>query len=118
MDPWLPKEAGPSIHGKRFFTVAEAAELLGLSEPTVYRAIHAGEFPAIKVRGRAQHACPLRPAGRCGIPSGARVRRSPAAGILLRLISEPGRGLGRSPEVFRSRSARLTARRRTPLERR
>jgi excisionase family DNA binding protein len=110
MDPRLPKEAGPSIHGKRFFTVAEAAELLGLSEPTVYRAIHAGEFPAIKVRGRAQHACPLRP--------GARVRRSPAAGILLRLISEPGRGLGRSPEVFRSRSARLTARRRTPLERR
>ncbi|MBW6432193.1 helix-turn-helix domain-containing protein [Actinoplanes hulinensis] len=37
---------------RRFFTVAEAAELLGLSEPTVYRAIRAGEFPAIKVRGR------------------------------------------------------------------
>jgi excisionase family DNA binding protein len=52
MDPRLPKEAGASIHGKRFFTVAEAAQLLGLSEPTVYRAIHAGEFPAIKVRGR------------------------------------------------------------------
>jgi excisionase family DNA binding protein len=37
---------------KRFFTVAEAATLLGLSEPTLYRAIRAGEFPAIKVRGR------------------------------------------------------------------
>jgi excisionase family DNA binding protein len=37
---------------KRFFTVAEAAGLLGLSEPTLYRAIRAGEFPAIKVRGR------------------------------------------------------------------
>jgi excisionase family DNA binding protein len=37
---------------RRFFTVAEAAGLLGLSEPTVYRAIRAGEFPAIKVRGR------------------------------------------------------------------
>lgn len=39
-------------HPKRFYTVAEAALLLGLSEPTVYRAIRAGEFPAIKVRGR------------------------------------------------------------------
>ena len=37
---------------KRFFTVAEAAGLLGLSEPTLYRAIRAGEFRAIKVRGR------------------------------------------------------------------
>lgn len=37
---------------KRFFTVAEAAELLGLSEPTVYRAIREGGFPAIKIRGR------------------------------------------------------------------
>jgi excisionase family DNA binding protein len=37
---------------KRFFTVAEAAGLLGLSEPTLYRAIRGGEFPAIKVRGR------------------------------------------------------------------
>src|SRR3954451_2571049 len=41
-----------SAKPKRFFTVAEAAELMGLSEPTVYRAIRAGEFPAIKVRGR------------------------------------------------------------------
>ncbi|MEO3778610.1 helix-turn-helix domain-containing protein [Micromonospora sp. B11E3] len=37
---------------RRFYAVAEAAELLGLSEPTLYRAIRAGEFPAIKVRGR------------------------------------------------------------------
>jgi excisionase family DNA binding protein len=37
---------------KRFFTVTEAAGLLGLSEPTLYRAIRGGEFPAIKVRGR------------------------------------------------------------------
>jgi excisionase family DNA binding protein len=32
--------------------VAEVAAELGLSEPTVYRAIRAGEFPAIRVRGR------------------------------------------------------------------
>jgi excisionase family DNA binding protein len=37
---------------KRFYTVAEVAALLGLSDPTVYRAIRAGEFPAIRVRGR------------------------------------------------------------------
>jgi excisionase family DNA binding protein len=36
----------------RFFTVAQVAQLLGLSESTLFRAIRAGEFPAIKVRGR------------------------------------------------------------------
>jgi len=37
---------------KRFYSVAEAANLLGLSEPTLYRAIRADEFPAIRVRNR------------------------------------------------------------------
>jgi excisionase family DNA binding protein len=37
---------------RRFYAVADAAELLGLSEPTLYRAIRAGQFPAIRVRGR------------------------------------------------------------------
>lgn len=37
---------------KRFYTVAEVAALLGLSGPTVYRAIREGGFPAIRVRGR------------------------------------------------------------------
>jgi DNA binding domain, excisionase family len=37
---------------KRFYRVAEAAALLGVSGPTLYRAIRTGEFPAIKVRGR------------------------------------------------------------------
>lgn len=37
---------------RRFYTVAEVADLLGVSYPTVYRAIRAGEFPAIRVRGR------------------------------------------------------------------
>lgn len=37
---------------RRFYAVSEAAELLGLSEPTLYRAIRGGEFPAIRVRGR------------------------------------------------------------------
>lgn len=36
----------------RFLKVSVAAEILDLHEVTLYRAIHAGEFPAIKVRGR------------------------------------------------------------------
>lgn len=41
-----------SKQARRFYKVAEAAALLDLSEPTLYRAIRAGEFPAIRVRGR------------------------------------------------------------------
>jgi excisionase family DNA binding protein len=36
----------------RFYSVAEVAQMLGTSAMTVYRAIAAGEFPAIKIRGR------------------------------------------------------------------
>jgi excisionase family DNA binding protein len=35
-----------------FFTVTEVARMFGMSAVTVYRAINAGEFPAIRVRGR------------------------------------------------------------------
>jgi excisionase family DNA binding protein len=35
-----------------FFSVAQTAELLGMSEMTLYRAIGAGEFPAVRIRGR------------------------------------------------------------------
>jgi excisionase family DNA binding protein len=37
---------------RRFLTVSQAAELLGVSAMTIYRAIDAGEFPAIRTRGR------------------------------------------------------------------
>lgn len=37
---------------KRFYTVPEAAELLRVSEVTLYREIRANRFPAIKIRGR------------------------------------------------------------------
>ena len=33
-------------------TVAQAAKLVGVSRPTMYRAIEEGEFPHLKVRGR------------------------------------------------------------------
>ncbi len=36
----------------RFYSVAKVAELLGMSPMTVYRAIAAGEFPAVRIRGR------------------------------------------------------------------
>ena len=36
----------------RFLSVAQAADLLGTSEVTLYRAIHSQQFPAIKIRGR------------------------------------------------------------------
>jgi len=35
-----------------FYSVPKAARYLGISPATLYRAISAGEFPAIKVRGR------------------------------------------------------------------
>jgi excisionase family DNA binding protein len=37
---------------QRFYSVAEVATLLGVSEPTVYRAIRAGELAAVRLRGR------------------------------------------------------------------
>jgi excisionase family DNA binding protein len=36
----------------RFYSVAEVAQMLGMSSMTVYRAIAAGEFPAVRIRGR------------------------------------------------------------------
>ena len=42
----LPTEA------PRFYSVAEVARMFGMSTMTVYRAIAAGEFPAVKVRNR------------------------------------------------------------------
>ena len=52
MHPATSTPGGLIERPKRFFTVAEAAGLLGVSEPTLYRAIRAGEFPAVRVRGR------------------------------------------------------------------
>lgn len=37
---------------QRWLSVTEAAQQLGLSDMTLYRAIRAGEFPAVKIRGR------------------------------------------------------------------
>lgn len=37
---------------KRFYNAQEAADLLGVSQVTVYRMIRGGELPAIPMRGR------------------------------------------------------------------
>lgn len=42
----------PWSRSRRWLTVAQVAAELGVSGPTLYRAVRAGEFPAVKVRGR------------------------------------------------------------------
>lgn len=44
--------AGRSPAARRFYSVAEVAEMSGISSVTLYRAINAGEFPAVRVRNR------------------------------------------------------------------
>jgi excisionase family DNA binding protein len=44
--------AGERSRKPRFYSVAEVAAIFGLSPMTVYRAIAAGEFPAVRIRGR------------------------------------------------------------------
>ena len=41
-----------AVGAPRFYSVAEVAEIFGMSPMTVYRAIAAGEFPAVRIRGR------------------------------------------------------------------
>ena len=36
----------------RFYSVAQVARMFGMSPMTLYRAIGAGEFPAVRIRGR------------------------------------------------------------------
>ncbi|MEQ7125343.1 helix-turn-helix domain-containing protein [Actinopolymorpha sp. B11F2] len=36
----------------RFYSVAEVARMFGTCDATIRRAIYAGEFPAVKIRGR------------------------------------------------------------------
>lgn len=36
----------------KFYSVAQVAAMFGMSPMTLYRAIAAGEFPAVRIRGR------------------------------------------------------------------
>lgn len=51
-NPTMVDGAGTAKHQSRFYSIAAAAELFGMSVATLYRAIRSGEFPAIKIRGR------------------------------------------------------------------
>ena len=42
----------PSTPALRFYSVPEAARLIGTAPVTLYRAIRDGEFPAVRIRGR------------------------------------------------------------------
>src|SRR5689334_4847078 len=45
-------DAGPRPAQRRFYSVAQVARMFGISSVTLYRAINAGEFPAVRIRGR------------------------------------------------------------------
>src|SRR4051794_10907154 len=47
-----PTPALPPATSPRFLSVVPVAAVLGMSDVTLYRAIHSDQFPAIKVRGR------------------------------------------------------------------
>jgi len=48
----LRSVAPPGGEAPHFYSVAQVARMLGMSPMTVYRAINAGEFPAVRIRGR------------------------------------------------------------------
>ncbi|MCN0150572.1 helix-turn-helix domain-containing protein [Salinispora arenicola] len=48
----MSKSTSENDRSPRFRSVPETAEILGMSEVTLYRAIREGQFPAVKVRGR------------------------------------------------------------------
>ncbi len=48
--PGQPAES--AAEAPRFYSVAQVARMFGMSPMTVYRAISAGEFPAVRIRGR------------------------------------------------------------------
>ena len=49
-----PRRTGAhgAVQQPAFLSVARTAQLIGMSVMTLYRAIHNGEFPAVRVRGR------------------------------------------------------------------
>lgn len=47
--PRRPRVPG---EGRSFFSVPDAARMLGISEATLYRAVADGQFPAVRIRDR------------------------------------------------------------------
>lgn len=47
--PKSPHPKDPALAAMRFLTVAEVAALMRVSRMTVYRLVHSGELPAVRV---------------------------------------------------------------------
>jgi excisionase family DNA binding protein len=45
----VPSPTGDGLSGVRFLTVAEVAGAMRVSKMTVYRLVHGGELPAVRV---------------------------------------------------------------------
>jgi excisionase family DNA binding protein len=45
----VSRESGADISGVRFLTVAEVATVMRVSKMTVYRLVHSGDLPAVRV---------------------------------------------------------------------
>ena len=48
-DSSSPKDLSGDISGVTFLTVAEVAAMMRVSKMTVYRLVHSGELPAVRV---------------------------------------------------------------------
>ena len=48
-DPPVVRPADASLSEVKFFTVAEVATVMRVSKMTVYRLVHSGELPAVRV---------------------------------------------------------------------
>ena len=44
--------SGSSATAPKFYSVSQAAHMIGMAPVTLYRAIRDGEFPAMRIRGR------------------------------------------------------------------
>jgi excisionase family DNA binding protein len=48
-EPQDPAQRDPSLAEMKFLTVAEVASVMRVSRMTVYRLVHSGEVPAVRV---------------------------------------------------------------------
>ncbi len=50
--PGRSSSKGAGTEAPKFYSVAQVARMFGMSPMTLYRAIAAGDFPAVRIRGR------------------------------------------------------------------